>query len=343
MTHPPGAVDALLVVSFGGPEAPDEVMPFLRRVTAGRNVPDDRLEIVAEHYHLFGGSSPINALNRALVASVCEELRERGRDLPVYLANRNSEPWLLDVFDRIAAHGHRRVGVFLTSAYSSWSSCRQYRENLAEAVTTSGVQLDLALLPHFCDEPGFVLPFADGLRHALAELPEGSRPVFVTHSIPTWMDATSGTTPGTYAAQHRETARLVAAAAAVAPPCPNDALIFCSRSGPPSVPWLEPDINDHLRDLAAAGVPGVALVPIGFVSDHMEVVYDLDTQAAATAAGLALAFRRVPTPGTDPRFVALVVDLLERVESAEAPGRCPAGCCRNPRSERPALCGADTA
>ena len=343
MTDAPGGVDALLVVSFGGPEAPDEVMPFLRRVTAGRNVPDDRLEIVAEHYHRFGGSSPINALNRALVVAVCERLRETGRGLPVYLANRNSEPWLPDAFARIAADGHYRVGVFLTSAYSSWSGCRQYRENLAEAAATSGVQLDLALLPHFSDEPGFVQPFADGLRRALAELPAGSRPVFVTHSIPTWMNETSGTTPGTYAAQHRETARLVSAAAGVSLLCPGDAVVFCSRSGPPSVPWLEPDINDHLRDLAAAGVPGVALVPIGFVSDHMEVVYDLDTEAAATAAGLGLAFRRVPTPGTDPRFAALVVDLLDRVEKRRVPGRCPAGCCRNPRAERPALCGADTA
>ncbi len=343
MTDTSGAVDALLVVSFGGPEAPDEVMPFLRRVTAGRNVPDDRLEIVAEHYHRFGGSSPINALNRALVTAVSELLRRRGRDLPVYLANRNSEPWLPDVFGRMVADGHHRVGVFLTSAYSSWSGCRQYRENLADAAATAGVQLDLALLPHFSDEPGFVLPLADGLRHALAELPEGSRPVFVTHSIPTWMNETSGTTAGTYAAQHRETARLVAAAAGVGQPCPADAVVFCSRSGPPSVPWLEPDINDHLRDLATAGVPGVALVPIGFVSDHMEVVYDLDTEAAATAAGLGLAFRRVSTPGTDARFAALVVDLLDRVEEGRVPGRCPAGCCRNPRTERPALCGADSA
>jgi protoporphyrin/coproporphyrin ferrochelatase len=342
VTQPPCAADALLVVSFGGPEAPDEVMPFLRRVTAGRNVPDDRLEIVAEHYHVFGGKSPINGLNRTLVAALCERLQERGRDLPVYLANRNSEPWLPDVFSRIAADGHHRVAVFLTSAYSSWSGCRQYRENLAEAATASGVQLDLALLPHFSDEPGFVLPFADGLRHALGELPDGSRAVFVTHSIPAWMDGTSGTNPGTYAAQHRETARLVSAAAGVASPCPEDAVVFCSRSGPPSVPWLEPDINEHLRDLAVAGVPGAALVPIGFVSDHMEVVYDLDTEAAATAAGLGLAFRRVATPGTDPRFVALVIDLLDRVEKGQVPGHCPAGCCRNPRAERPALCGADS-
>jgi protoporphyrin/coproporphyrin ferrochelatase len=337
-------VDALLVVSFGGPEAPDEVMPFLRRVTAGRNVPDDRLESVAEHYHLFGGRSPINALNRTLVAAVRDRLGELGRDLPVYLANRNSEPWLPDVFARIAADGHRRVGVFLTSAYSSWSSCRQYRENLADAAAASGVQLELALLPHFSDEPGFVLPFADGLRQALASLPEGSRPVFVTHSIPTWMNETSGTTAGTYLAQHQQTARLVAAAAGVPGTAADDgAVVFCSRSGPPSVPWLEPDVNDRLRELAAAGVPGVAVVPIGFVSDHMEVVYDLDTEAAATAADLDLAFRRVPTPGTDPRFVDLVLDLLDRVETGRVPGRCPAGCCRNPRAERPALCGADSA
>jgi ferrochelatase len=281
-------------------------------------------------------------LNRSLVTEVLERLRAAGRDLPVYLANRNSEPWLPDVLGEIAADGHRRVGIFLTSAYSSWSSCRQYRENLADAMATAGVELDLTLLPHFGDEPGFVLPFADGLRRALAELPAGSRPVFVTHSIPTWMNATSGTSPGTYAAQHRETARRVSTAAGVTPPCPDEEVVFCSRSGPASMPWLEPDINDHLRALAAAGVPGVAVVPIGFVSDHMEVVYDLDTEAAATAAELGLAFRRVATPGTDPRFAGLVLDLLDRVERRSVPGRCPAGCCRNPRSERPALCGADS-
>ena len=226
-------------------------------------------------------------------ACASELLGRRGRDLPVYLANRNSEPWLPDVFSRIAADGHHRVAVFLTSAYSSWSSCRQYRENLADAATASGVQLDLALLPHFSDEPGFVLPFADGLRHALAELPDGSRPVFVTHSIPD-LDGRrpaarlrGPTRPST--GRRRDSWRR--------PPeshrqAPSDAVVFCSRSGPPSVPWLEPDINDHLRDLAAAGVPGVALVPIGFVSDHMEVVYDLDTEAAATAAE--------PGPGVPP-------------------------------------------
>jgi ferrochelatase len=278
------------------------------------------------------------------VEAVRDGLRVQGRDLPVYLANRNSAPELPDVLAQIAAAGHRRVGVFLTSAYSSWSSCRQYRENLADAAATSGVQLELALLPHFSDEPGFVLPFADGLRQALASLPQGSRPVFVTHSIPSWMNETSGTVPGTYLAQHRETARLVAAAAGIGPAAGDDgAVVFCSRSGPPSVPWLEPDVNDRLRELAAAGVPGVVVVPIGFVSDHMEVVYDLDTEAAATAAELDLAFRRVGTPGSDPRFVDLVLDLLDRVESGRVPGRCPAGCWRNPRAERPALCGADSA
>jgi protoporphyrin/coproporphyrin ferrochelatase len=333
--------DALLVVSFGGPEAPDEVMPFLRRVTAGRNVTDDRLRSVAGHYDLFGGRSPINALNRALVTAIRARLVAAGSDLPVYLGNRNSEPFLTEVFTQLAADGRHRVAVFLTSAYSSWSSCRQYRENLAVAAEASGVRLDLALLPHFWDHPGFVLPFADGLRAALAELPDGSRPVFVTHSVPDWMDETSGTSPGTYAAQHRRTAQLVARAAGVAATAPED-LVFCSRSGPPTMPWLEPDINDHLRALAAGGVPGVAVVPIGFVSDHMEVVYDLDTEAASTAAELGLAFRRVSTPGTDPRFVDLVVDLLTAVGSGSVPGQCPGGCCRNPRSDAPALCGADS-
>jgi ferrochelatase len=302
----PGPITAMLLLSFGGPDGPDDVLPFLRRVTAGRGVPDDRLTEVAEHYHQFGGKSPINDQNRALLAALRAELAGRSgaaAGLPVYWGNRNWHPLLVDTLRAIAADGHREVAVFVTSAYSSYSGCRQYRENLADAVAEAGLDgvLRLYRLPHYHARPGFVAPFADGLRAAL-----------------------------------------VAAAAGVHQPAtgePGWSLVYCSRSGPPSVPWLEPDINPHLRRLAGTGVPGVAVVPIGFVSDHMEVRYDLDTEAAATAADCGLAYARVATPGTDPRFVATVADMLVDTLAAPAAYDCPAGCCANLRGPRPTLCG----
>ena len=344
------AFDALLLLSFGGPEAPAEVMPFLRRVTAGRGVPDERLAEVAEHYDHFGGRSPINAQNALLQAALERAFADRGLTLPVYRANRNSAPFCAEAFTRIAQDGHRRVAVFVTSAYPSYSGCRQYREDLAAGLTEAGLdgRLELTRLPHYFDRPGFVAPFADGLRRALSDLPEGSRVVCVTHSIPVAMDDVSGTGPAVggryldghgYTRDHRITAGLVADAAGIDPDGVD--LVYCSRSGPPTVPWLDPDVNDHLGELGGRGIPGVAVVPIGFVSDHLEVRYDLDTEAAETAAGLGLPFARVPTPGDDPRLVATVVDLL--TDAAAAPGatRCPAGCCANLRGPRPAACGDD--
>lgn len=316
-------------------------MPFLRRVTGGRGIPDDRLAEVVAHYDHFGGRSPINDQNRALSAALRREFADRGIDLPLYWGNRNWDPLLADELARIAADGHRRIAVFITSAYSSYSGCRQYRENLAAAATEAGVEdvLDFVRLPHYWANPGFVAPFADGLRDALATLPGGSATVFVTHSIPLAMDASSGADGHAYTTQHDETARLVRAGAGLSDDEPD--LVFCSRSGPPAVPWLEPDVNAHLTELAAAGVPGVAVVPIGFVSDHMEVRFDLDTEAAETAAALELPFARVATPGTDARFVRAIVDLLEQAAGAPTPPRCAPGCCPNPRGHRPALCGSD--
>jgi protoporphyrin/coproporphyrin ferrochelatase len=333
--------DAFLVVSFGGPEQPADVMPFLRRVTGGRGIPDERLAEVATHYDHFGGRSPINDQNRALLAAVRDEFGVRGIDLPVYWGNRNWDPLLADELARIAADGHRRVAVFVTSAYSSYSGCRQYRENLAAAASEAGVgdRLEFVRLPHYWSHPGFVEPFADGLRDALATLPPGSATVFVTHSIPVTMNAASGPSGHAYTTQHAETARLVRAGAGL--PEEPPALVFCSRSGPPSVPWLEPDVNAYLTDLAAAGVPGVAVVPIGFVSDHMEVRFDLDTEAADTAAALDVPFVRVATPGTDRRFVAAIVDMLSSTAPTSTSTRCAPGCCANPRGHRPALCGSD--
>jgi ferrochelatase len=371
--HPPDVTpyDALLLVSFGGPEGPDDVLPFLRRVTAGRGVPDERLAEVAEHYHLFGGRSPINDQCRALLAAVRDDLAAHGLDLPVYWGNRNWDPYLRDAVRRMAADGVRRAACFVTSAYSSYSGCRQYREDLFDAVAsvpgTDGPAPRLDRLRHYFNHPGFLDPFVDGTVAALERLPDagrGARLVFVTHSIPTSMAEASGRhlgdpAGGAYERQHADAARSIAGSVQRRTgEAHGYDVVFCSRSGPPRVPWLEPDVNDHLEALSRDGVPAVVLVPIGFVSDHMEVVFDLDTEARATAERLGLALRRVPTPGVDERFVALVRDLLVERAAAErgaGPVRaargdlgaswdvCPAGCCANPRADRPALCGADVA
>ncbi len=343
----PDRYDALLLLSFGGPEGPDDVLPFLRNVTRGRGVPDERLSAVAEHYQHFGGVSPINAQNRALLAAIRADFAEHGLDLPVYWGNRNWHPFLADTVRQMRQDGIRRALVFATSATSSYSSCRQYRENLAEA-RTSADDPELVKLRHYFDHPGFITANADGVRAAIETVPpdgrEGARLVFTAHSVPVAMNETSGPSGGLYAAQQRETARLVAEAVH-GPGAPSD-LAWQSRSGPPQVPWLEPDVNDHLRALAADGVQAVVLSPTGFVSDHLEVAWDLDTEARATAAELGLAFARAATAGTHPAFVAMVRELV-REELQGAPrasmgalgicGRaCPDGCCPPPR-QQPAL------
>lgn len=351
--------DALLLVSFGGPEGPDDVVPFLENVTRGRGIPRERLEEVGEHYYLFGGRSPINDQNRSFLTALRADLAAAGIDLPVYWGNRNWDPYLTDTLAQMSADGVTRAACFVTSAYSSWSSCRQYRENLYDAVDalpdgTAAPQLDK--LRHYFNHPGFVAPVVEATIAALADLPAGSRVVFVTHSIPTAMNDSSGPPGlggGTYVTQHLDVAQVVVdAVAEQTGQRPEHDLAYCSRSGAPHIPWLEPDVNDHLESLAADGVPGVVVVPVGFVSDHMEVIYDLDTEASATAERLGLAFRRAATPGDDERFVAVVRDLLlERaaVERGEevaraAEGtfgpcwdRCPATCCPHPRAPRPAL------
>jgi ferrochelatase len=355
--------DALLVVSFGGPERPEDVVPFLENVTAGRGIPPERLEEVGEHYHLFGGRSPINDLNRELLAGIEADLRQAGIELPVYWGNRNWDPYLTDAVRQMREDGVTRAACFLTSAYSSWSSCRQYRENLYDAVAAVPGAPRLDKLRHYFNHPGFVEPVTDAVLAALAgldeEVREGAHLTFVTHSIPTAMAETSGPPDqrGAYVAQHLDVAAEVAARVAAQTGAEHPhALVYCSRSGPPQVPWLEPDVNDHLEALAGAGVPAVVLVPVGFVSDHMEVVYDLDTEALATAQRLGLPARRAATAGSDPRFVSMVRDLVVERAAAERGeevarasvgtlgplwDRCPAGCCPNLRSERPALCGAE--
>lgn len=326
--------DAFLLLSFGGPEGPDDVMPFLRNVTRGRGVPDERLAAVAAHYQHVGGVSPINAQNRELLAAFEKEFAEHGIDLPLYWGNRNWHPFLGDTVRQMRDDGVRRALVFTTSATSSYSSCRQYRENLAAAQAEVAGAPALFKLRHYFDHPGFVEANADGLRAALAGRPD-ARLVFTAHSIPVRMDEASGPAGWLYTRQQRETARLVAEA--VRGQGADFDLVWQSRSGSPQVPWLSPDINDHLRALAARGVRSVVVSPTGFVSDHMEVVWDLDTEARQTAAELGVDFARAATAGTHPAFVAMVRELVQE-ETAGTPraalgtlgicGReCPEGCC----------------
>lgn len=354
--------DALLLLSFGGPEGPDEVIPFLENVTRGRGVPPERLPEVGAHYALFGGVSPINAQNRALVAAIGEAFAERGTALPVYWGNRNWRPYLTDTLRTMAADGVRRAAVLVTSAYASYSGCGQYHEDLLAARAEVGDDApELDKLRHYFNHPGFVEPLVDHVLSALERLPEKGRPgvrlVMTTHSIPLAASRSAGPEGNAYLRQHAETARLVARGVGRVlgrPHVPWD-LVFQSRSGPAHVPWLEPDVNKHLEALHGSGVPAVVLVPIGFLSDHMEVVYDLDVEAAATAERLGLPLVRAATAGADPRFASAVRELVfERAAAlrGEEPERCalgtlgpshdvcPEGCCPDPRGKGTGLRGA---
>ncbi|GAA1503146.1 ferrochelatase [Sphaerisporangium rubeum] len=311
--------DALLVVSFGGPEKPEDVMPFLENVVRGRGVPRERLLEVEAHYQGVGGVSPINRQCRELIAAL-----EPVVGLPIYWGNRNWHPFLADTMRRMAADGVRRAAAFVTAAYSSYSSCRQYLDDIAAAQAQVPGAPRVVRLRHYYDHPGFLAAMTEHTQAALERLPEAhrgdARLVFTAHSIPVSMAATAGPSGGAYEAQLRT------AAARVAGERPFD-LVWQSRSGPPQVPWLEPDVCDHLTALASEGVKAVVLVPIGFVSDHMEVVYDLDTEAAAAARELGIHLTRAATAGTHPRFVSMVRELLDEPE----PAACPATCCPAPR------------
>ena len=316
------AYDALVLVSFGGPEGRDDVLPFLRNVTAGRNVPDSRLAEVAEHYYQFGGVSPINQLCRDLLDAIEKDLASAGLDLPVYWGNRNWHPFLEDTLVTMAADGVGRALAFCTSAYSSYSSCRQYLEDIARARTAAGPaapQVD-KIKPYF-GHPAFAASFAAATRAALDTLPAGVRGeadlVFTAHSIPETMSDRSGPDGGAYPAQLAQVAAAVAEQAGSTRPW---RLAYSSRSGPPSQPWLVPDISDCLADLARAGSRGVVAVPAGFVSDHMEVRFDLDVEAAATARKLGLPFARAATPGTSPPFVSMITDLVREYQALPADG-----------------------
>ncbi|MEV6105084.1 ferrochelatase [Streptomyces sp. NPDC051940] len=358
--------DALLLLSFGGPEGPEDVVPFLENVTRGRGIPRERLQEVGRHYYLFGGVSPINEQNLRLIGALRDDFADNGVGLPVYWGNRNWAPYLYETLEQIAADGHRRVLTLVTSAYASYSGCRQYREDLAAALdrlrTERGVELRVDKLRHYFNHPGFVRPMADGVLSALEQLPEdvrdGAHIAFSTHSIPTSSADTSGPEGGAYVAQHRDVARLVAAAVREATGVDRPwELVYQSRSGAAHIPWLEPDICDHLEALHEAGAPAVVMAPIGFVSDHMEVLYDLDTEAAAKAKELGLPAVRSATVGADPGFVAGLRELvLERAatERGEHPERCALGalgpshdvcrpgCCPG-RVWKPVVAGAEAA
>lgn len=360
--------DAVLLTSFGGPEGPDEVMPFLERVTAGRGIPRERLEEVSHHYLALGGISPINAQNRALLAAMGTEFKNRGIALPIYWGNRNSDPYFADTLTKLYEAGHRNVLAVVTSAYSSYSGCRQYRENLAKALADVDLvgKLNIDKVRHYFDHPGFITPFAQGLATAIDQAvvanvsPSDVKIFFTTHSIPDSMADTSGPEGmrekhqgGMYVAQHLTTAGLVAEHAKLFTKneIPSWQLVYQSRSGPPTVPWLDPDIGDAISDAAAEGIKGVIVIPIGFVSDHVEVVWDLDNEAKEVAQEHKLFFARVATPGIAPEFVTAIAELVEeRViagpkkalsELGPWPDFCSVGCCPNARADLPTVAQAD--
>jgi len=307
--------DALLLHSFGGPEGPEQVRPFLENVTRGRNIPPHRLDEVAEHYLHFGGVSPINGINRELITELRSEL-----DLPVYFGNRNWEPYIEDAVAQMRDDGIRRAAVFTTSAWSGYSGCSQYSEDIARAREAAGPDApEMVKLRRYFDHPLFVEMFADSVAAAARTVPDGARLVFTAHSVPVAADDRLG--PNLYSRQVAYAARLVAAAAGY----DDFDVVWQSRSGPPQVPWLSPDIADHLAALTESGTWGgpkaVVVCPIGFVSDHIEVVWDLDTELReqADAAGVALA--RAATFNADPRFARLAADLVDELRTGRPPTR----------------------
>ncbi|OCB33139.1 ferrochelatase [Mycobacterium malmoense] len=303
--------DAVLLLSFGGPEGPEQVRPFLENVTRGRNVPPERLDDVAQHYLHFGGVSPINGINRALITELEAEL-----DLPIYFGNRNWEPYIEDTVATMRDNGVRRAAVFTTSAWSGYSGCTQYSEDIARAREAAGPDApELVKLRRYFDHPLFVEMFADAVAAAARTVPAGARLVFTAHSVPVAADQRLG--PGLYSRQVAYAARLVAAAAGYA----DYDLTWQSRSGPPQVPWLEPSVEDRLAGLAASGTEAVIVCPIGFVADHIEVVWDLDEELRAQAEAAGVAFARAATPNADRRFARLAADLIDELRTGRPPAR----------------------
>jgi ferrochelatase len=335
--------DALLVLSFGGPEGMDDVLPFLENVTRGGGIPPERLAEVAEHYYHFGGVSPINAQNRALIAALEDELAASEIELPIYFGNRNWHPMLEETVRQMRADGRKRVLVFVTSAYSSYSGCRQYREDLARASAALGEDAPtFDKIRVFYNHPGFLEPVVEKLRAALDQFPierrEQVQVLFTAHSIPVSMARTSA-----YEVQLREAMGIVAELAGVQ----HARLCYQSRSGPAHVPWLEPDFCDVMDELHADGLNDVVVCPIGFISDHLEVLFDLDEEGAEHAAKLGMTYVRAGTVGTHPRFVAMIRELIQE-RMTENPVRCvlgakpavhdncPVNCCKPAPRPQPA-------
>lgn len=364
------AFDSILFSSFGGPDGQEDVIPFLRNVTRGRGIPDERLEEVAGHYRALGGRSPITEQNRAMIASLQVELAARGIDMPVYFGNRNWEPYNADAVTALHADGRRHALGLVTSAYSSYSSCRQYREDFAMVLEETGLADEVTIdkVRVYFNHPGFLDPVADGLEQALRSLGDAGHDVdriavlFSTHSVPLSMAEASGPeetrvegSSGWYVAQHLAACRYVMDRVDDAlPQLPSWRLVYQSRSGAPHIPWLEPDVNDVIEEIAEQqSADAVVVVPIGFVTDHVEVVWDLDTEAKETAQEHGLAFVRVATSGTDPRFIKALADLVqERLDPAfprqevtdfgPTPDVCGANCCVG-RMCRPTTSGVDSA
>jgi protoporphyrin/coproporphyrin ferrochelatase len=312
--------DAVLLLSFGGPEGPEQVRPFLENVTRGRGVPPERLDEVAEHYLHFGGVSPINGINRALIAALRDELGDRGSDLPIYFGNRNWEPYVEDAVATMRDDGIGRAAVFATSAWGGYSGCTQYVEDIARARRAAGDRApELVKLRQFFDHPLLVEMFADAIAAAAQTLPEelrdGARLVFTAHSIPIAADQRHG--PNLYSRQVAYATRLVAAAAGYA----DYDQVWQSRSGPAQIPWLDPDVSDHLTTLAERGTKAVIVCPIGFVADHLEVVWDLDYELRQQAEQAGIAFARASTPNADRRFARLAADLIDELRHGREPAR----------------------
>jgi ferrochelatase len=330
--------DALIVVSFGGPNSNEDVIPFLENVLRGKPVPRSRMLEVAEHYYHFGGKSPINEQNLALIQAWSQELERRGIELPIYFGNRNWTPYIVDALRQMRDDGVKRALAFFTSGFSSYSGCRQYRENLARAQEEIGEGApSVDLLRKFYNHPGFIEALAELTSAALEQLSKQGRArnktLFVAHSIPQSMADHSR-----YETQLRESSRLIAELAGL----PDWELVYQSRSGPPSQPWLEPDICDRMARLPDEGYKAVTVVPVGFISDHMEVLFDLDTEAVEKAQEMGLEMVRVPTVGTHPKFISMLGELVAERLGLQAERRalgsfgpsydaCPANCCLYPR------------
>src|SRR5215217_5559198 len=320
MTQMKTDYDALLIVSFGGPEGMEDVIPFLEKVLRGRNVPRERMLQVAHHYELFGGVSPINPQNRDLIAALEKEFEQHELSLRIYWGNRNCHPLLPDTLRQMASDGIQNALGFVTSAYSSYSSCRQYLQNIADAQAEVGPRAPrVEKLRAFYNHPLFIEANVDHIREALGQIGSPGALVFTAHSIPESMSANCD-----YVAQLTETGRLIAHELGV----DDWQLVYQSRSGSPMQPWLGPDVSDHLRALRLQGATNVVLAPIGFVSDHMEVVYDLDVEARRVCEGIGLNMVRARTAGTHPAFVRMIRELmLERIDNHVPPNICAPNCC----------------